>query len=292
MFTGSIVALVTPMLSSGDVDDVSLRRLVEFHIEQGTKAIVAVGTTGESPTLPIDEHVEVVAKVVEYSAGRISVIAGSGANSTTEALELGARCEAAGVDGLLSVVPYYNKPQDRGLVAHFKTIADESKVPVILYNVPGRTVTDMPDDVVVTLAKHPNIVALKDATGDVSRLTRLKAKLPNSFLFLSGDDETACEFLINGGHGIISVSANIVPREMNQMCQAARDGQHQLASDINSKVCQLHSSLFLESNPVIPKHALYKMGLIDYPVLRLPLVQAELSHQVAIEAVLSDIGII
>ncbi len=292
MFTGSIVALVTPMSSSGDIDYASLRRLVEFHIKQGTKAIVAVGTTGESPTLPIDEHVNVVAKVVEYSAGRIAVIAGSGANSTAEALELGARCEAVGVDGLLSVVPYYNKPQERGLVAHFNAIANASRVPVILYNVPGRTVTDMSDDVVVSLAKHPNIVALKDATGDVARLTRLQPKLPNGFLLLSGDDESACEFLLSGGHGIISVTANIVPCEMNQMCEAARDGLDQLAREIDSRVGQLHTTLFLESNPVVPKHALYKMGLIDCPVLRLPLVEAELCHQVAIEAVLSDIGII
>ncbi len=292
MFTGSFVALVTPMFDDGTIDYPSLKKLVDFHIEQGSQGIVAVGTTGESPTLPVDEHIEVVAKTVEFVNGRVPVIAGSGANSTAEALELGEKCADAGAQGLLSVVPYYNKPQQRGLVAHFEAIANAATIPVILYNVPGRTITDLSDEAVIQLSEHPNIVGIKDATGNVERLTQLKPKVPESFIFLSGDDETCCDFMLAGGDGVISVSANIVPKEMRLICDAATSGKSEVAQSTDKKIAELHKTLFVESNPIMPKYALFKMGLIESGYLRLPLVEAELSSQSTIESVMRDIGLI
>lgn len=292
MFTGSLVALITPMLSDGSVDYPSLRRLVEFHVAKGTAGIVAVGTTGESPTLPVHEHTNVVAKVIEFARGRVPVIAGSGANSTEEALELGEKCAAVGAQALLSVVPYYNKPQDRGLIAHFEAIADAAPVPVILYNVPGRTITDISDEAVIRLSQHKNIIGIKDATGNIERLTQLKPRVTDGFLFFSGDDESCCEFMLRGGHGVVSVTANIVPAEMSAMCKAAISGDRATAFNINTKIGSLHTTLFVEPNPVVPKYALYKMGLVSSPKLRLPLVGAELSSQQSIEAAMRDIGLL
>ena len=292
MFTGSLVALITPMLSDGSVDYPSLRRLVEFHVAKGTAGIVAVGTTGESPTLPVHEHIDVVAKVIEFARARVPVIAGSGANSTEEALELGEKCAAVGAKALLSVVPYYNKPQDRGLIAHFEAIADAASVPVILYNVPGRTITDISDEAVVRLSQHKNIIGIKDATGDIERLTQLKPLVSEDFLFLSGDDESCWDFMLRGGHGVISVTANLVPAEMSALCDAAISGDRAAVLSINAKIESLHTTLFVEPNPVVPKYALYKMGLVSSPKLRLPLVDAELSSQQSIEAAMRDSGLL
>tara|TARA_R110000868_G_scaffold54248_4_gene169811 strand:+ start:1641 stop:2522 length:882 start_codon:yes stop_codon:yes gene_type:complete len=291
MFTGSYVALVTPMDSSGNIDYSSLRKLVDFHIENGTHGIVAVGTTGESATLPFDEHIEVVKRVVEFSQGKIPVIAGSGANSTAEAIFLSEQLADSGVDGFLSVVPYYNKPQQRGLVAHFKAVADATDLPVLLYNVPGRTVTDMLPDTVAELAVHPKIVGLKDATGDIARLKIMQKLVPQGFVMLSGDDHTSCEFLTAGGHGVISVTANLVPKQMSQICEAAMAGNFELARQIDKQIELLHTALFIEPNPVLPKWALYKMGLMKSAFLRLPLVESELKSQQHIEQVMRSSGV-
>ena len=291
MFTGSYVALVTPMDSSGNIDYSSLRKLVDFHIENGTHGIVAVGTTGESATLPFDEHIEVVKRVVEFSEGKIPVIAGSGANSTAEAIFLSEQLADSGVDGFLSVVPYYNKPQQRGLVAHFKAVADATDLPVLLYNVPGRTVTDMLPETVAELAVHPKIVGLKDATGDIGRLKIMQKLVPQDFVMLSGDDHTSCEFLTAGGHGVISVTANLVPKQMSQICEAAMAGNFELARQIDKQIELLHTALFIEPNPVLPKWALYKMGLMKSAFLRLPLVESELKSQQHIEQVMRSSGV-
>ena len=292
MFTGSYVALVTPMDSSGNIDYSSLRQLVDFHIENGTHGIVAVGTTGESATLPFDEHIEVVKRVVEYAQGKIPVIAGSGANSTAEAIFLSEQLADSGIDGFLSVVPYYNKPQQKGLIAHFKAVADATELPVLLYNVPGRTVTDMLPETVAELAKHPKIVGLKDATGDIARLKATQKLVPNEFLMLSGDDASSCEFLGAGGHGVISVTANLVPKQMSQICEAAKAGNFALATQIDKQIASLHTALFIEPNPVLPKWALYKMGLMKSAFLRLPLVESELKSQQQLEQVMRSSGVL
>ena len=288
MFRGSFVALITPMLANGDVDYPSLNRLVEFHITAGTDGIVSVGTTGESATLSFEQHVDVVKATVAAVNGRCKIVVGSGANSTEESLFLQNETQDLGIDGFLSVVPYYNKPQQRGMVAHFTVLADAANVPVILYNVPGRTVADMLPETVAILAQHPNIVGIKDATGDMQRLKDTQSLVPADFLILSGDDATGCEFMNLGGHGVISVTANIVPKEMKMMCDAALSGNINDSKQIDGSIVRLHTDLFIESNPVIPKWALYKMGLITSPELRLPLVQAELSSQSLIEQTLKD----
>lgn len=292
MFKGSYVALVTPMDETGEVDYAALRRLVEFHIAQGSHGLVSVGTTGESATLSFEQHIEVVKRTVEYAAGKIPVIAGSGANSTEEAIFLSEQLATTGIAGFLSVVPYYNKPQQRGMVAHFKAIADATDLPVLLYNVPSRTVADMLPETVAELSLHKNIVGLKDATGDMARLTETQALVADDFVLLSGDDASSCDFLCLGGHGVISVTANITPAAMSQMCEAALAKDFDVAKQIDKTIEPLHSSLFIEPNPVIPKWALYKMGLINSANLRLPLVSPELESQKVIEQDLRKIGVI
>jgi 4-hydroxy-tetrahydrodipicolinate synthase len=292
MFTGSYVALITPMYENGHIDYPSLKTLVDFHIENGTHGIVAVGTTGESATLPFSEHIEVVNRTVEYAQGKIPVIAGSGANSTEEAIFLSKQMAQTGIAGFLSVVPYYNKPQQRGMVAHFKAIADSTDLPILLYNVPSRTVADMLPETVAELASHPKIVGLKDATGDIARLKQTLALVPDDFLMLSGDDQSSREFLVNGGHGIISVTANIVPKQMSAMCNAAADKNFLLAKQIDDQISALHTALFVEPNPVLPKWALYKMGQIKSAFLRLPLVESELESQNHIEQVMRSSGVL
>ena len=291
MFTGSWVALVTPMDAEGRVDYDDLQRLVDFHIEAGTDGIVSVGTTGESATLPFEEHINVVKKTVEFSAGKIPVIAGSGANSTAEAVFLSEQLQDTGIKGFLSVVPYYNKPQQRGMIEHFKAIAAATHLPNLLYNVPGRTSVDMLPETVAELAKIDNIVGLKDATGDIQRLLDTQPLVPNDFVMLSGDDDSSLAFLEKGGHGVISVTANIMPAEMAQMCQLTASGDITSATAINDRIKALHTELFLEANPVIPKWALYKMGLIRTPKLRLPLVEPELVSQKQIEATLTSLSL-
>jgi len=292
MFTGSYVALVTPMKDNGDIDYPALDKLVQFHIDSGTHGIVSVGTTGESATLPFDEHVEVVRETVRIAGKKIPVIAGAGANSTAEAIYLSEQMAMLGVDGFLSVVPYYNKPQQAGMVAHFSAIADATDLPVILYNVPGRTVADMLPETVAELAAHKNIVGLKDATGNISRLKAVQNLVDDEFLLLSGDDATSCEFLCEGGHGVISVTANIVPRQMAQLCEAALSGDLDKCRSIDSTINKLHTGLFVEPNPVMPKWALYRMGLMQSPFLRLPMVLPELASQKHIEEILQNYSLI
>lgn len=292
MFTGSYVALVTPMDDDGKVDYQTLKHLVEFHVEAGTNGIVSVGTTGESATLPFDEHIKVVKKTVEYANRKLPVIAGSGANSTEEAIFLTEQLAETGIEGYLSVVPYYNKPQQRGMIAHFNAIADATDLPTLLYNVPGRTSVDMLPETVAELSNHPKIVGLKDATGSLQRLAETQPLVSEEFLFLSGDDETSLEFLKAGGHGVISVTANIVPKHIARMCELSRNQQFEQAEEINNKIKALHQDLFIEANPVMPKWALFKMGKIQSPEVRLPLVVPELVSQKRIEDTLKSLALI
>ncbi|MBO1255567.1 4-hydroxy-tetrahydrodipicolinate synthase [Alteromonas sp. 5E99-2] len=291
MFKGSYVALVTPMDEQGNVDYQDLEACIEFHVENKTDGIVSVGTTGESATLPFKEHVDVVKSTVDIVAGRIPVIAGSGANSTSEAVFLTEQMEALGVDGFLSVVPYYNKPQQAGMVAHFEAVADATSKPVLLYNVPGRTVADMLPATVAQLAKHPNIVGLKDATGDIQRLKQTQALVPDDFVLLSGDDGSSCEFLEAGGHGVISVTANIVPKAMAEMCKSALNNDFEACRRIDASIEKLHHALFIEPNPVMPKWALYKMQIMKSAMLRLPMVLPELASKKVLEDILIEYGL-
>jgi len=271
MFRGSMVALVTPMQVDGSVDYQSLARLVEFHIENNTSAIVSMGTTGESATLDMAEHCEVMARTVEMVKGRIPVIAGTGANSTSEAIELTRCAQQGGADACLLVTPYYNKPPQRGLYAHYKKIAESVDIPQILYNVPGRTACDLLPETVKQLSAIDNIIGLKDATGDLTRLAETQALMADTeFDLYSGDDETGAEFLLRGGQGVISVTNNVAPKAMADMCEAALAGDRELAESINQRLTGLHSRLFLESSPIPVKWALYEMDLIEAGI-RLPL---------------------
>lgn len=271
LFYGSIVALVTPMTSNGEVDLNELKKLVDFHIEAGTHAIVSVGTTGESATLSIDENVDVILKTVEFAAGRIPVIAGTGANATSEAILMTKRLSGSGVAGCLTVVPYYNKPTQEGMYQHFKAIAECTDIPQILYNVPGRTGSDMRPETVARLAKIENIVGIKEATGDISRVTSIKKLAGEDFIVLSGDDATALEAMKLGAEGVISVTTNVAPKLMAEMCESALEGNFTKADIINQKLMPLHKDLFVEANPIPVKWACYKLGLISRPLLRLPL---------------------
>lgn len=270
--TGSIVALVTPMLpTSLDVDYQALRRLVEWHIEEGSSGIVAVGTTGESATLSVAEHLQVVKVCVEQAAGRIPIIAGTGANSTSEAIELTAEAKTAGADACLLVTPYYNRPTQEGLYFHYRAIAQSVDVPLWLYNVPGRTACDMLPETVARLAEIENIVAIKEATGDVDRARQLIRDCPEDFVIYSGDDFTAFELILAGGKGNISVTANVVPDKMHDLCSAALLGDRSRAEQMNEALMPLHRALFLESNPIPVKWAVAEKGLIAHDAIRLPL---------------------
>lgn len=270
MIKGSIVALVTPMREDGSCDLESLQRLVDWHIKQGTDAIVAVGTTGESATLDEDEHCQIIAATVTFAAGRVPVIAGTGANSTSEAINLTRWAKAAGADACLLVTPYYNKPTQEGLYRHFRTIAEAVEIPQILYNVPGRTACDMLPATIARLAGVANIVGVKEATGDVLRGTALRESCGPDFALYSGDDATACDFCLQGGDGVISVTANVAPRLMHQMVVAAITGDTAAAQAADAKLSALHRQLFIESNPIPVKWALHRMGRIP-PGIRLPL---------------------
>ena len=270
MFQGSMVALVTPMLTDGSIDFTTLEKLVEFHIEAGTDAIVAVGTTGESATLSQSEHCEVVRFVVEKANKRIPVIAGTGSNSTTEAKELGLCALNAGADGCLVVTPYYNKPTQQGLYEHYKYLAENVDLPMILYNVPGRTAVDMLPDTILRLSKLPNIVGVKEATGSIDRLAELVEKCGPDFDVVSGDDDIALASVAKGVKGVISVTANVAPAIMHQAFSAALAGDFARANEINKPLEALHNDLFLEANPIPVKWALFEMGLIGAGI-RLPL---------------------
>jgi 4-hydroxy-tetrahydrodipicolinate synthase len=270
MIQGSIVALVTPMTENGAVDEISLKRLVEFHIEQGTDALVAVGTTGESATLDENEHCHVISFVVDAVAGRIPVIAGTGANCTREAIHLTARAKQVGADACLLVTPYYNKPTQNGLYLHYKAIAEAVDIPIILYNVPTRTACDMLPETVCRLAEIENIVGVKEATGKLERLKLIRESAGNDFAIYTGDDASSREFCLLGGNGSISVTGNVAPKQLHDMLAAALSGNSQLAYEIDEKLTGLHQSLFIQSNPIPVKWALTEMGLIGYGI-RLPL---------------------
>ncbi|TIC79725.1 4-hydroxy-tetrahydrodipicolinate synthase [Crenobacter intestini] len=291
MLTGSLVALVTPMFEDGRVDFEALNRLVDFHIENGTDGIVAVGTTGESATLSVDEHLAVVQAVIKHAAGRIRVIAGTGANSTAEAIELSRHAKALGADMTLSVVPYYNKPTQSGIYRHYRSIAEAVDIPMIMYNVPGRTVADMCNDTALKLAEVPNIVGLKDATGDIGRACDLFRRAPEGFALYSGDDPTGMAFMLCGGHGVISVTANVAPAAMSRLCKAAIAGQVREARAINDPLQGLHKHLFVEPNPIPAKWALHRMGLIPAGI-RLPLEPIGEGAKPVVETAMQQAGVI
>ncbi len=270
MIKGNVVALVTPMHEDGAVDYGALRRLVDWHVEQGTDAIVSVGTTGESATLDEKEHCEVIARTLEYAAGRIPVIAGTGANATSEAIRL-TRCAAeAGVDACLLVTPYYNKPTQEGLYLHHKAVAEAVDIPQILYNVPGRTACDMLPETAIRLSAIDNIVGIKEATGELARIGTIRQGTGPDFAIYSGDDATGCEAMLQGADGVISVTSNVVPAQMTALCRAALAGDREQAEAIDGRLAPLHRNLFLESNPIPVKWALAEMGLIERGI-RLPL---------------------
>ncbi|UTV28328.1 4-hydroxy-tetrahydrodipicolinate synthase [Photobacterium atrarenae] len=292
MFSGSMVALVTPLDEAGEVDYASLASLVEYHIAAGTDAIVAVGTTGESATLTVDEHVKVVLKTLEYASGRIPVIAGTGANATHEAITFSKLFSGSGVAGCLSVTPYYNKPTQEGLYQHYKAISEATDLPQILYNVPGRTAVDMLPETVARLAKLENIVGIKDATGDLSRVQKTRELCGEDFIQLSGDDATGLEFVAAGGHGVISVTANVAAAEMATMFKLARNGQLDAAREIDARLMPLHKHLFIESNPIPVKWAAHQLGLIKHSTLRLPLTELSESAQPVVAEALKDANVL
>jgi 4-hydroxy-tetrahydrodipicolinate synthase len=291
MIKGSIVAIVTPMYEDGSLDLASFRALIDFHIEQGTDGIVVVGTTGESPTVDVEEHETLIAEAVKHVAGRIPVIAGTGANSTKEAIELASFSKKAGADASLTVVPYYNKPTQEGLYLHFKAIAEAVDMPHILYNVPGRTVADMNNDTVLRLAQIPNIVGIKDATGNIERGSDLLARAPKDFAVYSGDDASTLALMLLGAAGTISVTANVAPKLMHEMCAAALAGDVARARDINFQLLGLHRNLFVEANPIPVKWAVARMGKMKN-TLRLPLTPLSTGGQPAVEAAMRQAGVI
>ncbi len=278
MITGSIVALVTPMHPDGAIDWAALARLIEYHIEAGTAALGIVGTTGESPTLTVPEHCEVIRFAVEQSGGRIPVVAGTGGNSTHEAIELTVSAAEAGADYSLSVTPYYNKPTQQGLFEHFQAVARSVNLPIILYNVPGRTGCDLLNDTVVRLSQVDNIVAIKDATGDIERGKALIQAVPDGFAVFSGDDATALELMRHGGRGNVSVTANIAAADMAALCRFATAGQWDAAEAINQRLTDLNRLLFIESNPIPIKWAMVQQGMIDNGI-RLPLTPLSEAHR-------------
>jgi 4-hydroxy-tetrahydrodipicolinate synthase len=290
MITGSIVAIVTPMQDDGSLDFARFRSLIDWHIAEGTDGIVVVGTTGESPTVNVDEHKQMIRIAVEHAAGRIPIIAGTGGNSTVEALELSESAKNAGADALLSVVPYYNKPGQEGLYRHFRTIAERVDAPLIVYNVPSRTVADLANDTVLRLAQLPNVVGIKDATGSMERCSDLMRRVRRDFRVYSGDDASCLALMLLGGHGVISVTANVAPRLMHEMCAAALAGNLPRARELNEKLLPLHQKLFVEANPIPVKWAAAQMGLVGMGI-RLPLTPMAAQHQDTIREALREAGI-
>ncbi|MGL4605323.1 MAG: 4-hydroxy-tetrahydrodipicolinate synthase [Iodobacter sp.] len=290
MLTGSLVAIVTPMFEDGSLDFASLRKLVDWHIEQGTDGIVAVGTTGESPTVDVDEHIEIVRVVVEQAAGRVPVIAGTGANSTREAINLSLRAKAAGADFGLSVVPYYNRPTQEGMYQHFKAITEQSELPTILYNVPGRTVADLSNDTALRLAELTYVVGIKDATGNLERAADLAKRAPKDFALYTGDDASAMAFMLIGGHGVITVTGNVAPKLMHQLCEKSIQGDAAGARELNNVLQDLHKHLFIEANPIPVKWALEQLGMIPAGI-RLPLTRLSHSAQTVVFDAMTAAGL-
>lgn len=291
MFQGSMVAIVTPMLEDGSIDEQALEALVEFHIDAGTDGIVAVGTTGESATLTIPEHLHVIKRIRGWVNGRIPVIAGTGGNATFEAIELTQKAKDLGVDACLLVTPYYNKPTQEGLFQHFKAVADAVAIPQILYNVPGRTALDMSVETSARLSSIGNIVGIKEAFGTVERIRELLEACNDDFIVLTGDDATAMESMLAGGHGDISVTANVVPAQMRSMCELAIKGDRAAAEAVESQICDLHTVLFHESNPIPVKWALNRMGKIGSGI-RLPLTTLSPEHQRSVSDALEKAGVL
>lgn len=285
-----MVAVVSPMHEDESIDYDSYRRLLDWHIEQGTAAIVAVGTTGESPTVTPEEHLELIRVAVEQVAGRIPVIAGTGGNSTREAIELTVGARERGADLTLQVVPYYNKPSQDGLYRHFRAVAEQGELPVILYNVPGRTVADLSNDTIMRLSEIPNIVGLKDATGDIPRGSELMARLPADFGVYSGNDDSALALMSMGSHGVISVTANVAPGQMAAMCKAALEGNWAEARRLNDLLLPLHLNLFVEANPIPVKWALAEMGMMPAGI-RLPMTPLAASLKEPVAAALKSAGV-
>ena len=283
MITGSLVAIVTPMHDDGTLDLPTLRALIDWHAGQGTDGIVVVGTTGESPTVDFDEHCELIRVTVEQAAGRLPVIAGTGSNCTREAIELTAQAKAAGADACLLVTPYYNKPTQEGLYLHFKAVAEAVDIPQILYNVPGRTGCDLTNDTTLRLAAIPNIVGIKDATGSIERNSDLIRRAPSDFAIYTGDDASALACMLLGGRGVISVTANVAPGPMHEMCVAAFAGELSMAQDINQSLLALHQKLFVEANPIPVKWVLQQMGRIGGGI-RLPLTPLSAQHHETLHA--------
>ncbi|MFQ6023569.1 MAG: 4-hydroxy-tetrahydrodipicolinate synthase [Acidiferrobacterales bacterium] len=291
MFHGSMVALVTPMRGDGSVDVPAIHRLIDFHIENGTNAIIAVGTTGESATLNVDEHCQVVKETVQHVNGRIPVIAGTGANSTAEAIELTRFAHEARADACLLVTPYYNKPTQEGLYRHYKAIAEAVPIPQILYNVPGRTACDMQPATVIRLAPIANIVGIKEASAEIDRVPQITEACGDSMAVYSGDDATALDLILAGGKGVISVTTNIAPRQMSEMCKAALEGDEAGARTINDRLMDVHKTLFVESNPIPVKWALKEMGWIEGGI-RLPLTPLADKHHETVRQALQRAGIL
>jgi 4-hydroxy-tetrahydrodipicolinate synthase len=289
--TGSIVALVTPMHEDGSVDYTTLRSLIDWHIAEGTDCIGVVGTTGESPTVSVEEHCEIIRVAVEQAAGRVPIMAGAGANSTREAIELSQFARKVGADCTLQVVPYYNKPTQEGIYRHFRAIAEAVDIPVVLYNVPGRTVADMAHDTVLRLAQVPGIIGIKEATGNIDRAAWLIKQAPQGFGIYSGDDPTAFALMLAGGHGNVSVTANVAPRAMAELCKAAIAGDAKRAVELHMQLLPLHKQLFVEPNPIPVKWALSRMGRCG-PALRLPLTGLSEAAQPLVEQALRDSGLL
>ena len=291
MLTGSIVALVTPFTSQGNVDFAFLEALVNWHVEQGTDAIVAMGTTGESATMSHDEHVMVVSAITELAAGRIAVIAGNGSNSTSEAVHLTERMSHLPLAGFLNVNPYYNKPSQCGLMAHYRACCEASDLPQLLYNVPSRTGADLLPEQIAELATLPNIVGIKEATGDISRVAQLRELCGDDFILLSGDDPTGCDFMLQGGRGVISVTANVMPALMKRMVTAALAGEADTAHNYDQQMATIRAAMFVQANPIPVKWALSLMGKLQ-PHYRLPMTEPELAQQHHIEQTLKQAGLI
>ncbi len=288
---GSIPAIVTPMHEDGSLDLPAFRKLVDWHVAEGTDAIVVVGTSGESATLSVDEHILMVRTAVEQAAGRLPIIAGSGGNSTAEAIELTEQAKSVGAQASLQVVPYYNKPTQEGMYRHFAKIAETVDLPVVLYNVPGRTVADMSNDTILRLAQVPGIVGVKEATGNIDRAAQLIKAAPAGFSIFSGDDPTAIALMLLGGHGNISVTANVAPRAMSDLCKAALAGDVKRARDIHMKLLSLHKNLFIESNPIPVKWALEELGRIEGGI-RLPLTPLDARYHDVVRAALREAGLL
>ncbi len=291
MFKGSLVALVTPMQADESVDYAALERLIEFHIEQGTDGIVSVGTTGESATLDHQEHCDVMRFTVDKVAGRVPVIAGTGSNSTREAIELTRCAREMGADAALLVAPYYNKPTQEGLYQHYRAVAEAVALPQILYNVPGRTACDILPETVGRLAQIPNIIGIKEATGDLFRVPEILRRVESDFMLYTGDDGTAIDFILAGGHGGISVTANVAPKAVHEAYMAALDGNELVAREIDATLRDLHGALFVESNPIPVKWALHEMGLIG-EAIRLPLTPLSREHHAAVRAAMEKAGVL